>query len=458
MAETVTDPVVSPLSVAREIHPGTGAGGVVMRARFPRDSVKLAPYAGQAQVVYIAPPFCTGQAFQYRLPIGEEGFRTGKPIRVLEAYADRYPDADAYMEEMRALFALGRDLLREDGALFAHIDWRMHGRMRVMLDELFGASNFMNEIVWAYQTGGRAQGWFSRKHDTILFYRKSEKLYFDLKASPIAAAPNRNHMKRDVDEQGRPYRSIRSGGKEYRYYDDDPQYPTDVWTDIAPLQQRDPRRTGYDGQKPRALLDRMVLCASRPGDLVADLAAGSGTTAESAAALGRRFLACDASPSAVNVTRKRLLGSAFVLDAGENAACGVRNPGSDGCCVAASVEASSEGGLTARLVSYETKDAGEWPPDALGHVDQWYAGWWRDGVFTVRSNAARSKAEPALPDCLPLGNGELGAIPAVMTVDICGARRAFALGVQAAAGRGKAEPAPAAGAPHAEQISMFVSS
>ena len=114
-------------------------------------------------------------------------------------------------------------------------------------------------------------------------------------------------MKRFVDESGRVCFSIRSGGKLYTYYEDSPVYPTDVWTDIDHLQQRDRERVGYATQKPEALLRRIVLASSRPGDLVMDLFSGSGTTAAVAAALGRRFVAADASPFALYTLRARLL-------------------------------------------------------------------------------------------------------------------------------------------------------
>ena len=120
-------------------------------------------------------------------------------------------------------------------------------------------------------------------------------------------------MKRQVDEHGRAYRTIRSGGKTYTYYDDDPVYPGDEWTDVSHLQQKDPQRTGYDTQKPLALLNRIILCCTKENDLVADLFCGSGTTAVAAAQAGRRYLMLDSDERAHAVTRKRLLGTALTI-------------------------------------------------------------------------------------------------------------------------------------------------
>lgn len=97
----------------------------------------------------------------------------------------------------------------------------------------------------------------------------------------------------------------------YTYYDDEPVFPDDVWTDVSHLQQKDPQRTGYDTQKPRALLDRIIRCCTRPGDLVADLCCGSGTALVSASENGCRYLGLDLSRHAISVSRKRLMDSAL---------------------------------------------------------------------------------------------------------------------------------------------------
>ena len=115
-----------------------------------------------------------------------------------------------------------------------------------------------------------------------------------------------NHLKRNVDGDGRVYRTVKSAGKLYRYYDDQPTTPSDTWIGINHLQQKDPERVGYPTQKPERLLERVICGVTRPGGVVADFFCGSGTTAAVAGRLGRRWIACDQSPAAVALTAARL--------------------------------------------------------------------------------------------------------------------------------------------------------
>jgi len=283
----------------RERHPSGGPGLFVLEDVLHALPTLTERYAGQVQTIYLDPPFATGESFQVRLG-------KGRAI-TLPAYEDKL-SGEAYIELMRAVLTGCRTLLSSEGSLFLHVDYRMSAHMRLLLDEIFGAGNFVNEIIWMYRSGGRSKKHFARKHDTIFLYRKSPQQYFNIEAVGIPRGPDRrNHMKRSIDEQGRVCFSIRSGGKLYTYYEDTLVFPTDVWTDIEHLHQRDPERVGYATQKPEALLKRILLSCSRPGDLVADFFAGSGTTAAVAAGLGRRFLCCDRSPVAMHVLRKRLL-------------------------------------------------------------------------------------------------------------------------------------------------------
>jgi DNA modification methylase len=273
-----------------------GGDGTVFHADYRSAAEALrARYSGAARLVYIDPPFGTGGAFEYR--------RGKKQI----AYRDELPKEE-YLELIRGAVSLARELLTEDGTFFLHVDYRMCAHCRLICDEVFGENALTNEIIWAYKSGGRAKNAFSKKHDNILMYRKTPEAYFDLSAVGVPRGPQpRNHMKRDVDEDGRVYYSIRTGGKEYRYYEDDPVYPSDVWDDIEHLHQRDPERTGFLTQKPEALLRRMILSCTKEGDLVVDLFGGSGTTAAAAAKLGRRYVTVDEGYAATAVTRRRLI-------------------------------------------------------------------------------------------------------------------------------------------------------
>ncbi len=396
-----------------------GAGGALV-AGDVRDAA-LQEYAGKAQCVYMDPPFFTGERFVLRMRVGDDGWQSGKRALTLPAFYDRAGDSgDEYLAMLRAALDKAYALLSPSGSLFLHLDSRMHARARMLCDEVFGEENFLNEIIWAYQTGGRAKRYFSRKHDVILFYRKSPSHFFDIEQVPLPRSENRsNHMKRTVDEHGRPCRTINTGGKTYVYYDDDPVFPDDVWTDVSHLQQKDPQRTGYDTQKPLALLDRIVKCATRPGDLVCDLFCGSGTALVSAAGLGREYLGLDKSERAIAVSRKRLLGTRL----------SVRAPLSD---TGALVDAALYPGIgyyDVRLNDYTLPkgalaDAGASPKGmtlaALDAVDQWSVGFLRGNVFECYASAARRKQTPALPETLqlPLLRGRV----AILIVDVLGNR------------------------------------
>ena len=289
-----------------ETHASGGPGEFISARAEDALASLLDSYRGTVQVVYLDPPFGTGDEFHVRV-------RAQKRLFTIPAYSDQLGEAE-YLSWMRVILTGARELLCESGSLYLHIDYRMSAKLRLMLDEIFGAQNFLNEIVWCYKSGGRSTRYYPRKHDTILFYRKSAKVYFNISAVGRPRGPEkRNHMRRYIDDEGRICFTIRSAGKLYTYYENTPMYPSDVWDDIEHLQQKDSERVGYATQKPEALLNRVILASSRPGDLVCDLFSGSGTTASAASKLGRRFLALDASPTALYILRARQLQNASAL-------------------------------------------------------------------------------------------------------------------------------------------------
>ena len=389
----------------REIK-GEGKSGEIL-VRDARGD--FSPWHGQAACVYMGRPFMTGEDFYLHMRVGEAGWETGKDALALPAYRDKYESREAYLAMLRDAVENARALLREDGSMFLHLDSRAAAHARLLCDGIFGESNFVNEIIWAYQSGGRSMKRFSRKHDVILFYRKSRRQYFDITSVPLPRSENRqNHMRRCVDENGRTYRTIQSGGKTYTYYDDEPVYPGDVWADVSHLQQKDPQRTGYDTQKPLALLKRIILSTTRKGDLVADLFGGSGTTAVAAAEEGRRFLSSDIGVLSLSVTRKRLLNTAMTVEA----PCGT--PG-------AAMEAEFAPGIAfhdAQLLDYQLPKGS--PVTGLDAVDQWSVGFYRDQAFYVQASAARTKHAPVLQTTLQLP--QLRGVPAVLISDALGNR------------------------------------
>lgn len=278
-----------------ERHEFGGDGRIIIAQAERIADALIRDYGGRVKLIYIDPPFGTGGSFEF------------KDKTAVAAYSDA-ARREEYMSMMRRVLVCCRELLSPDGSIYVHIDYRMSGCIRTLMDELFGEDNLMNEIIWSYKSGGRAIRHFSRKHDTILLYRKSKSVYFNIMAAGIPRGNvRRNHMKRRVDEDGRIYYAIKSGGKEYRYYEDDLIFPSDVWDDIEHLHQRDPERTGYATQKPEALLRRIISVSSEPGDLVMDLFSGSGTTAAVAQKLGRRYAVVDCGSASLLVQRRRML-------------------------------------------------------------------------------------------------------------------------------------------------------
>ena len=250
---------------------------------------------GCAGLVYVDPPFNTGGA--------RTGLRTttiadatatrlgfaGRHYRVERRSGARYDDRfDDYLGWLRPRLEETRRILASQGSLYFHIDPRESHYCKVLLDDIFGRDSFLNEVVWAYDYGARTARRWPAKHDVILVYVKDPRGYhFD--ASEVAREP---YMAPRLQT---PERAARG------------KLPTDVWWHtIVPTSSRE--RTGYPTQKPLGILRRIVSASSRPGDLVVDWCAGSGTTGAAAAEMGRRFLLVDDQQEAIEVMRRRLAG------------------------------------------------------------------------------------------------------------------------------------------------------
>ena len=364
--------------------------------------------AGTAQCVYVDPPFMTGEKFMRRRPYGEKGWKTGTPSPRYPAYEDRYTSEKQYLRLLRRVISVGKMLLNDTGVFYLHLDWRMSAQARIMCDREFGKTRFLNEIIWAYESGGRSKKTFSRKHDTILLYAKGKDYFFDLTRVPLPRGDGkRNHMARGRDEQGRMFSRITSNGKEYRYYDDEPVYPSDVWNDISILQQRDPERTGYATQKPLKLLERLLLPVTNPGDLVVDLCCGSGTALEAAQQLDCRFAGLDLNPEAVAVALSRIRAKDLTVVC----PCGGK----------AELLAGNEEGrfrMDGLGVENPAFPARATPFDSL---EAWETGVIEDGVFRAEQSFRRSFRYPVLQQTLKTDK----PVSAVMTTDASGIRRAY---------------------------------
>ncbi len=301
-----------------EVWPGAGPGGGYAEGEAGKLLPSLLPRLARSfDLIYIDPPYRTGDTYFFQTPIGESGWRGSPASRIkIPAFVDVYPAMETYIGMLRDVLSCSRELLSDTGSIYVHVDHRVSARVRLLLDDVFGERAFMNEIAWKYETGGRSRRFYPRKHDTLFLYAKGKKPYFNIEAVSI---PHKivSHMRRVIGEDGLAYRTIRSGGREYAYPEERLVPPTDIWDDIPRMQQKDPQRTGYDTQKPLKLLERVILASSPPDGLVGDFFTGSGTTLHAAALLGRRFFGVDSSPAATAVIRKRLAlaGMAFTLDA-----------------------------------------------------------------------------------------------------------------------------------------------
>lgn len=285
---------------SQTISPSTWSNRLILAERSTALQALLPEFRSSIDLIYIDPPFMTGRTFT-----------AGDQI----AYHDNWNnDLDFYLQWLYETLALLYTLLAPNGSMYVHLDWRATHHARLLLDEIFASNpaknsgGFKNEIIWHYQSGGRTNKYYSRKHDTILLYTKSTCYCFHAERVATGRGPQRrNHMRKQVDSTGKVAWTIRSAGRLYTYHEDSPMLLCDVWDDISHLHQRDPERTGYATQKPASLLERIVLASSEEGNIVLDCFCGSGVTPIVAEQLGRRWIACDNSEVAISATLQRLL-------------------------------------------------------------------------------------------------------------------------------------------------------
>lgn len=243
-------------------------------------------------LIYIDPPFNTGKTqarTQIRTERSQNGDRVGfagQRYQTVElgrrAYIDFFDDYLAFLEPR---LSEARRLLKPHGSLYFHIDYREVHYCKVLLDALFGRECFLNEIIWAYDYGGRSRKKWPAKHDNILWYAKDAARYTF-----------------NVDEVERiPYMAPGLVGPEKAARG---KLPTDTWWHTI-VATNGAEKTGYPTQKPLGIISRVVKASSNPGDLVMDFFAGSGTLGECCLQLGRRFILIDNNPEAMEVMAKR---------------------------------------------------------------------------------------------------------------------------------------------------------
>lgn len=245
------------------------------------------------QLIYIDPPFNTGRtqtrgtsATKRVETGGRVGFK-GQNYEIIRETVISYDDEFAdYWSFLEPRVEEAWRILNDSGTLYLHLDYRESHYAKVLLDALFGRESFLNEIIWAYDYGGKAKNKWPSKHDTILVYVKNPKSYYFDSTS--------------VDRE--PYMAPGLVTPEKVALG---KLPTDVWwhTIVSPTGKE---KTGYPTQKPEGILRRIIQASSKEGDTVLDFFGGSGTTGAVAASLGRNFILMDQNPESIEVMSKRL--------------------------------------------------------------------------------------------------------------------------------------------------------
>ena len=278
--------IIAGLSIDLDQHPNW-----VIRA----DNAHVLPLLpdGAFRLIYIDPPFNRGRVQRrsvVRTTRGKDGDRTGfagRRYRTVRLGSTSYTDIfDDYLGFLEPRMEQARRLLTPDGTLYFHIDYLQAHYCKVLLDQIFGRKCFLNEIIWAYDYGGRSKRKWPAKHDTILVYVKDpDRYFFDQDAIERIPYMAPGLVSREKAERGK--------------------LPTDVWWHTI-VATNSHEKTGYATQKPEGVLRRILMASSRTGDRVLDFFAGSGTTGAVAQKLSRRFVMIDDNPQAMATMVRRL--------------------------------------------------------------------------------------------------------------------------------------------------------
>ncbi len=277
-------------------------------------------YEGKINLIYIDPPFDSKADYSHKMTIpinpsplaGEgkgEGLEFTKEPSVIErlAYKDTWAGGtDSYLDMLYPRLQLMKRLLAEDGSIYVHLDWHVGHYVKVMMDEVFGKENFVNEIVWCYTGPRKTPKAFSKKHDILLLYSKTSGYKFNQLTIPHKSGL---HDTGKVETFGRvrkeqiPEEQI----EEIKILEERGKTLEDWWIDIWATERYRSELLGYDTQKPAGLLERIIKASSNEGGLVADFFCGSGTTLAVAEKLNRCWIGCELGKVGIQVTRARLV-------------------------------------------------------------------------------------------------------------------------------------------------------
>lgn len=284
----------------------------------------LRKYRGRITLVYIDPPFDSKAEYKKRIIVKGGQAESGQTNFEEKQYTDIWTN-DEYLQFIFERLCLARELLSPSGSIYLHCDWHKSHHLRCLLDEVFGAENFSNEIIWLAEGGGTSGLRFSRKHQTIFYYTKSSseaERIFNADAVRVAYKTENikpqtynfeaNAKKRPGFKDGYTWTPNEAGKIPPDvwmdcFLADGEGLPLDVWSDIKGLYGPSGEIVGYPTQKPLALLERIVKASSNPGDIVLDFFMGSGTTLLAAQKLGRKFIGADINLGAIQATTRRLI-------------------------------------------------------------------------------------------------------------------------------------------------------
>ncbi|MEQ1705456.1 MAG: site-specific DNA-methyltransferase [Rickettsiales bacterium] len=291
---------------------------------------------GGIKLIYIDPPFDVGADFSMNIEIGDETLTKEPTVLEELAYRDTWgKGADSFISMIYERLCLMKDLLADDGSIYVHCDWRVNSYIRLVLDEVFGNSHFLNHIIWKRQTssGYKGKNAMGKNHDDILAYKKSDSFTYNTQFVPYSEEyveqrfchkePDGRRFKDAFLGNATPDRTVErlktenkiyytnTGGMRLKIYLDEVEgIPLDdIWTDINFINSMSGERLDYPTQKPETLLERIIKASSNEGDIVADFFAGSGTTLAVAEKLGRKWIGSDLGKFAIHTTRKRLINA-----------------------------------------------------------------------------------------------------------------------------------------------------
>lgn len=269
---------------------------LVMQALLNGDeSTGLPSMRGMIDLIYIDPPY--DSKADYRTKITLPGCDIEQRPNVLEqfAYSDTWKDGTvSYLKMMYPRLYLMKELLSDKGSIYVHLDWHVGHYVKVLMDEIFGKNNLVNEIIWCYKSGGVGEQGYAKKHDTILMYKKNNEFIFNTPKEKSYMMPwsGKNPAQTYYKDERGTYTIVNV---------------KDYWTDIGILATSSFERVGYATQKPEALLERIIEASSNENSIVADFFGGSGTTVTVAEKLGRRWITSDFGKPANMIMRKRLI-------------------------------------------------------------------------------------------------------------------------------------------------------